>query len=168
MFKKIVLLTFVLIPVLAFSQESQKMAFFKYNEVVPLMPEFAQLQDSLTKTQQAYKAELETMYAEYEKKLTIFREEEEKLIGAIKERRIQEISNIQERVQTLQATAQQEQEELAQRLQAPIIEKINKVIEEVANENHFSCVFRDEVFLFHSPQIIDATPLVKTKLGLKQ
>jgi outer membrane protein len=167
MLKKIVLLAFVLIPALAFSQESQKMAFIKYAEIVPLMPEFAQMQDSLNKQAQAYEAELKNMQAEYEKKVTAFREEEEKLIGSIKERRLQEIENIRDRSQTLLQTAQQEQGILQEKLMTPIQEKLKKIVEEIADENHISCVLSEEVFIFHSSQIIDATPLVKAKLGLK-
>ncbi|GHV07847.1 hypothetical protein FACS1894160_1140 [Bacteroidia bacterium] len=167
MFKKIVLLALILIPSLAFSQESQKLAFVKPDEIISQMPEFAQVQDSLNKQAQAFEAELQSMKEEYNKKAAAYQEEQEKLIGSIKERRIQEINNILERSETLQQTAGQEIRELQQRLLVPVIEKMNKAIEDVANENHFIGVFRDEVFLFHSSQIIDATPLVKTKLGVK-
>jgi outer membrane protein len=169
MYKKIVLFALMLIPVSIFAQESQRIAHVNYAEVINVMPEVALLQDSLKKSSDALVAELQVMRDEYNTKLAAYVEQQNTLVESIKLRRQQDIADLEERMGNFQQYAQNVQEQLQQNLFAPIQEKLQKAINDVATENHYTYVFNNQpqILLFVSPKGIDATPLVKTKLGLK-
>jgi outer membrane protein len=168
MLKKNLLFALLLIPAMAFAQESQKIAYFKFYDVLTALPEYIQMQDSLKKQAAVFQSEMEILNEEYTKKTTAFQEQQETLVELIKARKIQEIEDLRERAVTFQQQAQQQQEQLQQALFAPIQTKILKAVEEVGTENHFAYILEgSNGLLYISPQSPDATPLVRTKLGLK-
>ena len=168
MLKKFVLFALLLMPVMGFAQE-QRIAYFRSNDVIPMMPESIQMLDSLRSSENALQAELETMADEYTKKLTALSEQQATMPESIKTLRLREIERLRESVETFQRQAGQIQEELQRSLFAPIEAKIRKVLEEVGTENHYAYIINADtmLMLYISPQSPDATPLVKAKLGLK-
>ncbi|MDR1631296.1 MAG: OmpH family outer membrane protein [Dysgonamonadaceae bacterium] len=165
MLKKIVLFALLLIPVMGFAQE--KIAYFKSSDVIPAMPEYTQMLDSLRKSEAALQAELETMADEYSKKVTAFSEQQATLTEAIKTLRLKEIERIRERTESFQRDAAQIQDDLQKTLFVPIETKVRKALQEVGAENQFTYIVNADLMLYISPQSQDATPLVKTKLGVK-
>ncbi|MDR0612143.1 MAG: OmpH family outer membrane protein [Dysgonamonadaceae bacterium] len=165
MLKKIVLFALLLIPVMGFGQE--KIAYFKSSDVIPAMPEYTQMLDSLKKSEAALQAELETMADEYTKKVTAFSEQQATLNESIKALRLKEIERIRESTETFQRQAAQIQDDLQKTLFTPIEAKIRKALQEVGAENQFTYIVNADIMLYISPQSQDATPLVKTKLGIK-
>jgi len=166
MIKKIVLIALVMLPVVAFAQE-QKIAYVNYGDVVMAMPEYKLMQDSLNKSANEYQAEINSMRDEYTKKLTDFVNQQDSLNETIKARRQQEIQELQQRSENFQQYAAQKQDEMQQRLSAPIQDKLQKAINDVGKENNFLYIGRSEAFLYISPNATDATPLVKKKLGIQ-
>jgi outer membrane protein len=168
MFKKIVLFALLLIPVMGYAQE-QKIAYFKWNEVVPLMLEYTQMLDSLKSSENILQTELETMANEYTKKVTAFSEQQATMAESIKALRLKEIERLRESVETFQRQAMQIQDDLQKSLFTPIEAKVRKTLEEVGTENHFAYIVNADVniMLYISPQSQDVTSLVKTKLGIK-
>lgn len=165
MLKKTVLFALLLLPAMGFAQE--RIAYFKPSDVIPFMPEYTQMLDSLKKSEAALQAELEIMADEYTKKVTAFSEQQATLAESIKAVRLKEIERIREAVQTSQQQFMQIQEDLQKSLYAPIDAKIRKALEEVGTENHFAYIVNAELMLYISPQSQDATPLVKVKIGLQ-
>lgn len=165
MFKKIVLFALLLIPAMGYTQE--KIAYFKWGEVIHVMPEYTQMLDSVKKSEAALQAELEDLAGEYTKKVTAFSEQQATMNESIKTLRLKEIERIRESTETFQRQAAQIQEDLGRTLFEPIQAKIKKVLEEVGAENHFTYIINAEAVIYVSPQSQDATPLVKAKLGLK-
>jgi len=166
MFKKIVLFALLLIPVMGYAQE-QKIAYFKSSDVIPLMPEYTQMMDSLKRSEAALQAELQTMADEYTKKVTAFSDQQATMNESIKALRLKEIDRIKESADTFQQQAAQIQDDLQKSLFAPIEAKVRKALTEVGTENHFAYIVNADIMLFISPQSPDATPMVKAKLGLK-
>jgi outer membrane protein len=167
MFKKIVLFALLSIPAISFAQEAQKFAHVNYSEIVTAMPDLAQMEDSLKKSEALFVSELQILRDEYNNKMASFVEQQSTLIESIKLRRQQDLLELQERVGNYEEFARSKQSELYQALLAPIEEKVRKAIAEVGTENHITYIFDVRSLLFVSPKSIDATPLVKTKLGLK-
>ncbi|MDR3340921.1 MAG: OmpH family outer membrane protein [Candidatus Symbiothrix sp.] len=167
MYKKFVLFILVLFPVAIFAQEVQRIAHVNYGEVVMAMPEYALMQDSLKKQEEAFVTELKILQEDWVKKSNDFAEQQDKLNESIKTRRTQELYELQSRMQDFEQYAREQQEKLSQALLAPILEKFQKIIGEVAVENHFTYVLNASGILYSSPQGLDATPLVRKKLGLK-
>ncbi|MDR0836037.1 MAG: OmpH family outer membrane protein [Tannerella sp.] len=171
MYKKIVLFALMMIPVTLFAQETQRIAYVNYQEVTSIMPEVAQLSDSLRKTNDELVAEIKGMQEEYTAKMTDFLEKRDTLAESIRIRRQQDIADYQERIQNFEGYASEVIAQLQRTLAAPIQDKVQKAINDVATENHYTYVLNytpeQNILLFVSPKGIDATPLVKAKLGLK-
>jgi len=165
MFKKIVLFILVMFPVIAFAQE--KIAYVNIADVYVSMPEYKLMQDSLQKSADEFQVELKSMSDEYTKKLSDYVAQQDSLNESIKQRRAQEIDEIRQRAVNFQDTAAQKQDELQQKLIAPIQDKLQKAINDVGKENNFLYIANAQAFLYASPTAVDATPLVKKKLGIQ-
>jgi outer membrane protein len=154
-----------------FAQEAQRIAHVNHSEIISIMPEVVQLNDSLKKTNDELVAELKIMQEDYNTKLTDWVEKRDSLAASISARRQQDLGEYQDRIQNFQQYATDIIEQLQAKLAATILEKIQKAINDVATENHYTYVFnytpQQSVILYVSPKGIDATPLVKAKLGLK-
>ena len=166
MLKKIVLITLVMLPCMMFAQEAQKIAYANNEQVIVAMPEYKAMQDSLQKQANAFRAEVKTLSDEYAKKMSDYVAQQDSLNDAIKQRRIAELQEIQQRADNFQQYAAQQQEELQQKLGAPIQEKLQKAINDVGKENNFLYIVNVQAFFYVSPNAVDATPLIKKKLGL--
>jgi outer membrane protein len=166
MLKKIVLFALLFVSMGAIAQEA-KIAYVNYSEIITAMPEYLQLQDSLQKTKEAIEAELKILEEEYNKKYTAFMAESETLVESIRIRRLQEIQDIEQRAQTFNQQSQQNLQQLQQNLFIPIQQKVKEAIEAVGGESNFAYIMEGTALLYINPQSIDATPLVKKKLGLK-
>lgn len=121
------------------------------------------LQSEASKLEQNLKVmneELDVKYTDYMQKRDTLPE----LIRATKEKEIQEIS---ERLKNFQMLAQQNLQQQEQQLLQPIIEKVQKAIDEVGAENGFIYIFdiSSRVVIYHSDQSKDVEELVKAKLA---
>jgi len=167
MIKKFLFIALVTFPVIAFAQEVQKIAYANRGDVVTSMPEYKAMQDSLKKANDEYQAELKILSDEYQKKLVAYTQQQDSLNESIKQRRLGELQDLQQRAQTFQETADKQQAELQQKLSQPIQEKLMKAINDVGKENNFLYIINSQAFLYVSPTATDATPLVKKKLGIQ-
>jgi len=166
MFKKIVLIALITLPFAAFAQEG-KIAYLNYGDVITAMPEYKQMTDSLSKSQSEFQAEFKVFTDDYTKKMSDYIAQRDSLNQSIRLRREQELQDLQQRADNFQQYAAQKQEELQQALVAPIHAKLQKIIEEVGKENNFLYIVNSQVFFFEAPNAINATPLVKKKLGIQ-
>ncbi|MDR0799809.1 MAG: OmpH family outer membrane protein [Dysgonamonadaceae bacterium] len=166
MLKKITLFALLFISMGAMAQEA-KIAYFNSMEVVPAMPEYTRMQDSIQKKQASIENELKIMGEEYNKKYTAFMEQGDKLDESIKIRRLQEIKDLEERAQNFNQMSQQQLEQLYKSLLEPIQQKVKNAIAEIGAENHFAYILDVASLLYIDPSSTDATPLVKKKLGIK-
>ena len=167
MFKKIVLFAVVMFPVFAFAQETQKIAYLDQQDVIFNMQEYKLMMDSLKKEEEGYRADIAIMTEDHNRKYSDFMEQQDTLNEAVKLRRLQEVEDIRQRTAEFQQFAQQKLGELEQALLAPILEKFQKAVNEVGTENNFLYIANSGAFFYTSPNAINATPLVKKKLGIQ-
>jgi len=165
MFKKIVLFALAMFPVIAFAQE--KIAYVNSMDVLTTMPEYKQMQDSLTKSQNEFQSELKGMYDEYQKKLSDYVAQQDSLNESIKLRRQQELQDLNQRADNFQQYAAQQQDAMQQRLSTPIYDKFQKAVSDVGKENSFLYIIDSNALRYSSPTATDATPLIKKKLGIQ-
>jgi len=166
MLKKFLLFALVALPAISFAQESQKIAYVNYGDVIVAMPEYKQMTDSLKRSEAEFQAELKVLSDEYSKKLSDYIAQRDSLNQSIKTRREQELDEIRQRADNFQQYAVQKQDELQQTMSAPIQTKLQKAIDDVGRENNFLYIANSQAFLYISPSATDATPLIKRKLGL--
>ena len=162
--KKIIVLLFILIPLGAFSQE-QKIAYVDAVEVLSMMPENNDAENKFMVIRERYENELKIMQDELNVKYEEYMKIQETLTENLKLRRQQEIQDLNSRIENFVPVAQQEIEKEQAALYAPIQEKLLKTIEAVGTEQGY--IILNPQALLHVGNAIDATPLVKAKLGLK-
>ena len=166
MIKKVLLFALVMFPVLSFSQET-RIAYIDYYDVAVSMPEYKLMQDSLQKAQEGFIAEMKALQEDYSKKQQDFVANQETFSEAIKVRRLQEIQSIQTSAENFEQHAGQQMEEMQQRMLTPLHTRLQKAVEEVLSENNFLYILDSGAIRAISPNAVNATTLVKKKLGVQ-
>jgi len=164
MLRKVILFALLLLPLGAFAQE--KIAYFNQREIIVIMPEYKQMEDSLQKFQLAVQTEMEILREEYDKKYQAFMKEADGLIESVKTRRMLEIQDLDQRYSLYAEQSQQDYSQLSQALSAPITKKLHDALQAVGAANNFLYILPGENLLYTSPNAIDATPLVQKHLKL--
>lgn len=165
--KKLIVLLLMILPLGVFAQE-MKVAIVNSQELIMALPDFAQFQKTMATFESEYNTELKRLQDEYEKKYKDYVAQQDSLTENIKVRRMQELQDIEQRTQNFMQVTQQEAQKKSQDLLAPIQEKVKKAIKEVGDEKGFTYIMdmNPQIILYTGNSAIDATPLVRTKLGL--
>lgn len=147
-----------------------KLGHINSQELLALMPESDSAKVNIEKEVKQLEDQLELMQVEYNKKLEQYVKEKATYSPLILQTKEAELSDLQQRIQAFQQTAQQEIQRKQQELFQPVLDKANKAIEEVGRENGFTYILdiSTGVVLFHADNSIDVTPLVKAKLNIKK
>ena len=160
--KKLIVLLFMILPLGVVAQEV-KIAYVKTQEVFMAMPEVSDMEKQMADLNEKYKMELQQMQEEYQKKYSDFIAQQDSLTENIKLRRMQEIQDIQGRMDNFMQVAQQDvQQELLQ----PIQQKLQNAIKAVGDEKGYTYIIDPAALLYTGNAAVDATPFVRTKLGL--
>ena len=151
------------------SAQTPKFGHIDLQALVQLMPERAtaeaafnsfqgELEDVITEMNK----ELQAKYAEFEKLGTDISE-------VMKNAKITDIQDIQQKIQTYQQTAQQQLQQKQGELLQPVFTKAETAIAEVAKEKGLIYVFDvgQKIVLYKSNESLDLLPLVKAKLGIQ-
>ena len=144
-------------------------AFVNTLEIINSLPDKASASERLNTLNENYRQELQIMQNEYNKKYSDFITYQKNLAESIKLRRMQELTDLENRIQNFTKLAQKDIEEHEQLLLEPIKEKVNNAIKAVGVEYDFTVIYDldDSGIVFVSPNAIDANPLVKRKLGVE-
>ena len=167
MFKKILVIALLFLPLGIFAQESIKIAYVNTSEVMPFMPEFTAMQAELEKYATQVEEELNLMQDEMTKKFAAFQQQQDTLTESIKLRRMQDMNDLRDRAETYRQEADQEYAKKQQDLFVPIQQKLLDAIKSVGEANGYTYIMQEQGFLYISPNAINATSLIKQKLGLQ-
>ena len=158
----------VLLPFVgAANAQEAKIAFVNTQEVFMALPEVADMRKQIDDLNANYQKELETMQNEFQKKYSDFIAQQDSLTENIKVRRMQEVEDLRQRMDNFVQVAQQDVNKKQQELIAPIQQKMADAIKAVGTEQGYTYIIDPQVLLYTGPNAIDATPFVKTKLGLQ-
>ncbi len=163
--KKLIVLLLMILPLGAIAQEV-KIAFVKTQEVFMAMPEVLRMEKQMADLNEKYRVELKQMQDEYQKKYSDFVAQQDSLTENIKLRRMQEIQDIQERMDNFVQVAQQDVQKKQQELLQPIQQKLHEAIQKVGEEKGYTYIIDPAALLYTGTNAVDATPFVRTKLGL--
>lgn len=163
--KKLIVLLLMILPLGAIAQEV-KIAFVKIQEVFMAMPEVSGMENKMADLNEKYRVELKQMQDEYQKKYSDFVAQQDSLTENIKLRRMQEIQDIQERMDNFVQVAQQDVQKKQQELLQPIQQKLHEAIQKVGEEKGYTYIIDPAALLYTGTNAVDATPFVRTKLGL--
>ncbi|MDD2277882.1 MAG: OmpH family outer membrane protein [Bacteroidales bacterium] len=151
-----------------FAQGNLKFAHINGQELVMVMPE----RDSAELKLQAYGKDLseqiEELHVEYNNKVQTYMQRRETLTAAIRDAREKELSELQQRIQEFESTAQQDYQRMQGELMRPLMDKADKAIKTVAEREGFVYVFDVSVggVVYFSKASTDILPLVKKELGI--
>lgn len=162
--KLIALLVIMILPLGAFAQE--KIAYVNTQEIIMSMPEVSDMEKKIADLSEGYRKELQQMEEEYKKKYSDFIAQQDSLTENIKLRRMQEIQDMQQRMENLMQVAQEDVQKKQQEMLAPIREKMMNAIKAVGDEKGYTYIVDPQVLLYTGNNGIDATSFVRSKLGL--
>ncbi|MBD5180863.1 MAG: OmpH family outer membrane protein [Bacteroidales bacterium] len=167
MFKKFIIALCVAVP--AFVSAQVKLGVADVEAVFAAMPETAAANTQLQEAQNKFQSEYKTLEEEMNKKVAEFQQlqNDPNTPQSIKERRIQDMQDMDERAKQFMATAQQDLQRQQAQLMQPIQEKLVNAIKAVGAENGFTMIFPIGQALYESPDVVDVTDMVRAKLGIK-
>ncbi len=169
MMKKIVIgvLALLSVSVMAQSDSGLKFGHINKQEVLVQMAEFATAQKELETLGKQYEDELMKMNEELQKKYTDL-QNAKNIEEAIMKTRQEELMALNQRIELVKQTANEQIQKKQETLIAPILDKLNKAINEVGEANGFMYIFDMQVpvVAYMSSKSIDVTGLVKKKLNI--
>ena len=146
-----------------------KFGYVDFNEVIMLMPEMDEARATIEENQKTNEEILMTMYKEYETKMQQYQQNNATWTPAVREMKEKELMQLEQNLQQNQQVLQQELQQLQQQLQAPIVEKVNNVVNELAKTHGVAAVFEKASFLYvDEAQMLDLTPEARTALNIPE
>ena len=168
MFKKILLVAAMLIPMLA-SAQTLKIGLVDQSDIITKMPETTEAQKKVEEISKKYESEYMKLNDEMNRLYEEISKMKEDELPAIRERKTRDFTDHQVKVQQFQETAMQEIQKMQQELMAPIVQKVRTAIEAVGKEGGFSLIQdkNPQITIYFDNPVIDITNDVKAKLGIK-
>lgn len=167
MFKKILLLIAVLLPLSAFAQ---KFGVVDTDAIFMVMPETAAAQSQLQAAGKQYEDEFKKLDDEINKLYAEFQalDQDPNTPQTIKERRMGEIQEKNQKIIQFRQQAEQDINNQQVQLMAPISAKLSEAIKAVGAEGGYTLVLpkQEGLLLYIGSDVTDLTSAVKAKLGL--
>ena len=164
--KKIVMILAVATLFSVQAAQAQKYGHVNSSEILEVMPGIDSLQIKLQAFQQDLQAMYENMMTEFQTKKEKFDREVGTMSTAVRQVREKELTDLGNRIQEFQASAQEDLEDKQYELAKPFQDAIQDAINKVAKANGYAYIFDTKTLLYYSPSD-DITPLVKKELGIK-
>lgn len=166
--KKIVLAAVAILAGFAL-QAQPKFAHVNFAELVQLMPEADQARATMAasskeaqETLQAMQEEINNKYTQYEQKVSTWS-------PAIRESKEKELTDLNRRAQEFYQNIQQELQQQQEQLMAPIYQKAQEALNNLAKEGGYVYVFdRQSALYIDDTQSTDLTPAARKALGIAE
>ncbi|MEN9448699.1 MAG: hypothetical protein RJA25_1989 [Bacteroidota bacterium] len=167
--KKISFLFIAMIAIVAstYAQKTNKLGYVNSSELISLMPEKAKADSAIEK----YSAELDAlgqqMYLEYQKKAMEAQSKSKDMSEEKLEILGKDLADLEKRITDFQQSAQGKIDAKTDKLYAPILQKINGAIKEIAKANSYTYIFDSAAgSILFADESDDILPLVKSFLKL--
>lgn len=169
----VILALFVILPTVGFAQQKAfKFGHLNKQEIIVLMPERDSAVVKLEKYRKDLGDQLDAMGVELNKKYEELskKEKEGSLTDLVKKTKLDEINQMNTRIQEFQQSAGEELQAKQNEFLQPITEKLDKAIGEVGKEGGFIYIFDTgyNTIPYISADSQNVTALVKAKLGIKK
>lgn len=166
MFKKILLAVAFMLPILGASAQTLKIGIVDTGALVQAHPDTQVAQKKIEEASKKYDDEYQKLGQEIQRMYNDLKDDD---LPAIKERKTKELQDYSAKIQQFEQSAQQDLARMQQELLTPIFQKVRDAIESVAKEEGFSMIqdYNPQLVLYYAAPVVDVTPKVKAKLGLK-
>jgi outer membrane protein len=167
-----ILLIVVLTVFAGLSIKAQVVKFAHINKsaLIQAMPEYDSATAKLARTNKELTNALELMQVELNNKYDAFNKDEKNLTDVVKQVKVQELNDMQRRIQDSQSSFNQKLQDLQTSLIQPIVAKADNAIQSVGKEGGYIYVFDTsggQLLYFDETKSTNILPQVKTKLGVK-
>ena len=167
--KKIIIIAAMALVSLAATAQETKIAYVDFNEVIMLMPEMDAARATLEENEMTQSEILQSMYEEYQTKVQQYQQKAETWTAAIRQSKESELMEIQSRLEQTQQSFATEINQLQQELQAPIVEKAQNTVNELAKAKGVAVVLEKGSVIFIDPaQCVDLTPEARKALNIPE
>ena len=167
--KKIILIAVMTVMSVAASAQNLKFGYVDFNEIVMLMPEMDAARATMEENQKTNEEILMSMYQEYQTKMQDYQAKANTWTAAIRESKEKELMDIESRLQQTQQSLQQEMQQLQNSLQAPIYEKAQTTIQNLAKAQGLAFVFEESSLIYIDPaQGVNLTTEARKALNIPE
>jgi outer membrane protein len=165
--KQILSLGLVMIALLAFNpflNAQNKTGYVSIDEVVQLMPDYKKATAEMAQLDSALQINYGETLKELNRQDSMFKVDSVKMTMATKTAKKEQMKKLLVELQGYEQNYQQQMQQKQEELMAPVAQKANQLIADVAKANGYTYVFRKEALIV-SPEGDDILPLIKKKLG---
>jgi outer membrane protein len=151
------------------AQAPLKIAYTSVQYVLSQMPESKQIESELKTYNTQLETQLKSKYADYQAKGKAYQDGAAAMSDVVKADKEKELTNLQQSIQEFQRNAEQSLQQKQQTLLKPALEKLQKNIDAVADENGYTYVLNSDgesPLLLHGPKDGDISDLVLKKMGI--
>ncbi|OFY64739.1 MAG: hypothetical protein A3H98_07450 [Bacteroidetes bacterium RIFCSPLOWO2_02_FULL_36_8] len=156
-----------------FSQsKTLKIGYTNVDYILSLMPESKKIESDI----KVYKTQLENQakekLKEYQEKLEAYQKGAEMMTDVIKSSKERELMNLQQEIQMFQKDAEESLAKKQQESLEPLLDKIQKAIDAVAQKNDITYVFNSDAgfgstpILLHGPKEDNVSDLILREMGI--
>ncbi len=154
----------IAIPAMGFAQ---KFGVINTETLMADMPDMKEVQAQVEASSKKYETEFKSLQDEFQSKFDEFQKMEESTPQTIKDRRMQELQELDQKIQQFRQTATQDLQRQSEQLMAPIRQKVVTAIQSVGAEGAYTFIFKNAVPVYAGKDVTDVTVEVKSKLGIK-
>jgi len=151
------------------AQAPLKIGYTSVEYVLSQMPESKQIESDLKAYNSQLEAQLKSKYGEYETKLKAYQQGASTMTDIVKADKEKELTGMQQSIQDFQRSAEQSLQQKQQTLLKPALDKLQKNIDAVADENGYTYVLNSDgasPVLLHGPKDGDISDLILKKMGI--
>lgn len=146
-----------------------KFAHVNFNELIQLMPEMDTARDQMDAAQKEAQETYQAMMEEFQSKYQQYEQKQATWTPAVKQSKEKELGEIQNRIQEFQENIQVELQQQQQVLMAPIYQKAQETVTELAKSGSYIYVFDASQVLYLDPaQSTDLTPAARKVLNIPE
>jgi len=165
--KQILSLGLVMIALVAFNpflNAQNKTGYVSIDEVVQLMPDYKKATAEMAQFDSALQINYGETLKELNRQDSMFKADSVKMTMATKTAKKEQMKKLLVELQGYEQNYQQQMQQKQEELMAPVAQKANQLIADVAKANGYAYVFRKEALIV-SPEGDDILPLIKKKLS---
>ncbi|SHI31248.1 periplasmic chaperone for outer membrane proteins Skp [Hymenobacter daecheongensis DSM 21074] len=153
----------------ALAQAPLKIGYTSVEYVLSQMPESKQIESDLKAYSSQLEAQLKSKYSDYQTKAEAYQKGASTMTEVVRADKEKELTGLQGSIQEFQRSADQSLQQKQQTLLKPALDKLQKTIDVVAEENGYTYVLNSDgasPVLLHGPKDGDISDLVLKKMGI--
>lgn len=167
--KKLIIALFIALPLGVFAQQDLKIGYINKQELISSMPEYTTAMKQLEDMNLKYITEGKKLQEEFQKKYQEYAETQDSLDATIKKYKESELMRLQQSIEEFSKSAEENLKKKQQELVAPIVEKMDKAIKQVGDENGFTYIIDNSagIISYTSAKSINVLPFAKKALNIQ-